>query len=354
MLLGSQGAEYVAQSSALDEPLTPTNFALRITSTQGSKGVQGVKLDDEGVFVQRAGTRVYSLSLADSGFNYKAVDLTSLWPEAGSPGITRIAIQRQPDTRIHCVRSDGTVLLGVMDRSENVLSWQDITTDGAIEDVVILNGTDDEDDVYYSVNRTINGSTVRYLEKWAREDECRGGTLNKQADSFLIYSGAATTSITGLSHLEGESVVVWADGADVGTDSSYAQTYTVASGAITLATAASNVVVGMPYTAQYKSSRLPDVNGGKSLKAIHRINDLTLVMAWVHPKGLRYGPDFNTLDDLPQVEQGAKINANTIRTTYAERSFIFPGRNLVDARLCLQAQAPRPVTILAAVPDTSP
>jgi hypothetical protein len=354
MLLGGQGAEYTAQSSALDEPLTPSNFALRITSTQGSAAVQGVKLDDEGVFASRAGTRIYSLSLNDTGFNYAANDLTSLWPEAGSPGIVRIAVQRQPDTRIHCVRSDGTVLLGVMDRAENVLSWQDISTDGTIEDVIILNGTDDEDDVYYSVKRTINSSDVRFLEKWAREDQCRGGTLNRQGDAFKIYTGVATTSITGLTHLEGESVVVWADGSDVGTNSSYAQTYTVSSGAITLTTAASNVMVGMPYTAQWKSSRLPDVQGGKSLAAHTRVNELTMVMAWVHAKGLRYGPDFSTLDDLPGIEAGAKVDADAIRTTYAEHSFLFNGRNDVDARLCLQAQAPRPVTILAAVPDTSP
>jgi hypothetical protein len=241
-----------------------------------------------------------------------------------------------------------------MDRTESVLAWVDIETDGEVEDVAVLNGTDDEDDVYYSIKRTIDGSTVRYLEKWAREDETRGGTLNKQADSFKTYTGAATTSITGLSHLEGESVVVWADGADVGTDSDYAQTYTVSSGAITLAEEASNVVVGLPYTAQWKSSRLPDMpGGGKSLATIKRITDLTLILAWVHAKGLRYGPDFNTLDDLPQVEQGATIDADTIRTTYAERSFIFNGLNSVDARVCLQAQAPRPVTVLAAVPDTS-
>jgi hypothetical protein len=298
LLVGGQGAEYVAQSSALDEPLTPSNFSLRTTSTQGSNGTQGVKLDQEGVFASRAGARVYSLSLNETGFNYSANDLTSLWPEAGSPGVVKIVIQRQPDTRIHCVRSDGTVLLGVMDRAENVLSWQDISTDGTVEDVVIIPGTDDEDDVYYSVKRTINSSDVRFLEKWAREDQCRGGTLNRQADAFKIYTGAATTSITGLSHLEGESVAVWADGSDVGTNSSYAQTYTVSSGAITLATAASNVMVGMPYTAQWKSSRLPDVRGGKSLAAHTRINELTMVMAWVHRYGLRYGPDFSTLDDL--------------------------------------------------------
>ena len=71
---------------------------------------------------------------------------------------------------------------------------------------------DEEDHVFYLVNRTIGGATKRYLEQMAFEEDCIGATVTKLADSFVAYSGAATTSITGLDHLEGKQVVVWADG----------------------------------------------------------------------------------------------------------------------------------------------
>jgi len=84
--------------------------------------------------------------------------------------------------------------------------------------------------VYYSVRREIGGETVRYLEKWALESECVGGTVSNIADSYKTYSGVSTDTITGLEHLEGKQVVVWGAGKALGT-------YTVASGSVTLSEA---------------------------------------------------------------------------------------------------------------------
>jgi hypothetical protein len=44
-----------------------------------------------------------------------------------------------------------------------------------VEDVVVLPALDGQldDQVYYVVRRTINGATVRYLEKWAQESSAR-------------------------------------------------------------------------------------------------------------------------------------------------------------------------------------
>ena len=88
----------------------------------------------------------------------------------------------------------------VSDPVEDVRAWVDVTTDGQIEDVVVLPG-DEEDQVYYSVRRGINGTIVRFLEKWAIESECRGGDVSKLGDAFVHFSGGPSTTITGLSHL---------------------------------------------------------------------------------------------------------------------------------------------------------
>ena len=65
LVLGAQGAEWLAKSSSLDEPLTPTNFNLKTASTQGSGAVDPIKIDQGGVFVNRSGTRVYELAFDD-------------------------------------------------------------------------------------------------------------------------------------------------------------------------------------------------------------------------------------------------------------------------------------------------
>jgi hypothetical protein len=221
---------------------------------------------------------------------------------------------------------------------------------------------DTDDQVYYVVKRTINGATVRYLEKWAQEVDCLGDLAHCYlADAFHHYSGAATTAITGLGHLEGEEVVVWADGEDVGTDDSarpWTQRYTVSAGALSpaLAVAASDVVVGRPYTGQFKSAKLGFmVQGNTALNRTKKINKLGLVLVDTHRKGLKFGPTLDDtgsllMDDMPEVERGIDVTAET-HETYDENFIEFPGTWTTDARLCLQAQAPRPVTIVAVSVD---
>lgn len=357
MILGAQGAEISARSSSLDEPLTPSNFNLKSASTQGSAAVQACRIDQRAVYVQRGGVRIFEVAFNNESYDYGSNDLTAVVPELGSPGITRMAVQRQPDTRIHCIRSDGTAVVGIFDRTENVLCWLTCTSAGAsglIEDVVVLPSQANaiEDQVYYVVKRTINGATVRYLEKWAKETECRGSTLNKQADAFITYTGAPTNVITNLSHLEGASAIVWADGEDLSPGSDSQTTYTVTSGQITLSAGVtvSNAVVGLGYTGQWKSTKLGYATDQlpSPLNEQKKVTRLGLVAAYMHAKGLRYGPDFSTLRELPGIEGGTLVDPDTVHTDYDEEPVEFEGQWNTDTELCLQAQAPRPVTLLAA------
>lgn len=359
MVLGGQGAEFSCRSTSFDEPLTPTNFNIKRASTQGSGAVSGAAIDTQGIYVQRGGQRVYELTFDNNSFDYGSAHLSAMVPEIGYPSITRMAVQRQPDTRVHFVRSDGTVAMLVFDKNEDVKCWVEIETPGAtglIEDVVVLPGASgaEEDQVYYVVNRTIGGATKRFLERWALESECVGGSLNKQADSFITYSGTAVNTISGLGHLEGEEVVVWADGADVGTDdsdSTWTQTYTVISGAITLedGLTVENAVVGLGYEARWRSAKLAVVASEAGLVLLNyaNIKGLGMILADVHPRGLRFGPDFDNMDDMPAVEAGAVIDPDTMREEYDSESIAFPGEYDSDSRLCLLATAPRPVTALA-------
>lgn len=347
LMLGAQGAEHSVKSTSFDEPLTPTNFQIKETSTQGSASLSALKIDSRGVFVQRGGTRVMELAFNPESYDYTPTDLTALVTDlaVGNP-IVRLAVQRQPDTRIHCVRSDGTVAVALFDRTENVLCWLEVETDGAVEDVAILPGDEGEgeDRVYYMVRRTINGSTVRYHERWATEDECQGGSLNRQADSFLYYNGPAVTTIHGLGHLEGKSVVVWGNGKDLGE-------FTVSSARITgLAEPVSQAIVGLGYQARWKNAKFAlSASLGLSLLQPKKVDQLGLVLRNTHYQGLQYGPSFDALSDLPLIEGGTEVDEDTVHETYDEEAFEFDGEWDTDSRICLQAQAPRPCTILAAV-----
>lgn len=326
-----------ARSSSDSEPLTKTNFNIKTISTKS-------------VFVDRSEQRLYELTYGVDEQDYRALDLSVFCPDFNAVGIVQIAIQMKPDVRVHCVRADGTVGLLIFDRLENVVCWVDVDSSGAgglIEDVSVLPGKV-EDQVYYIVKRTINGLTERHLCKWAHESEAIGGQLNKMADSFVTYEGAATVTpfTTELLHLRGETVVIWADGLDVGTD------VVTAGGALTtnLAVAASSVVVGLPYTAQFKSSKLSEITGIGLLER-KKVNKIGFVAENMHYQGLKYGPDFSNLSDMPKVSRAQVQPVGQIYETYHEDDFSFGGTWNEDSRICLQAAAPRPCTILAAVAE---
>jgi hypothetical protein len=343
LVMGGGWAEHSVRSSSLDEPITPTNFNMKKYTTRGSAGVEAICVDHSIMFVDRSGSRVYALSPDQNG-NHSAVEATAMCPAVAKPSVVRLGAQRNPDTRVHCVRSDGKVAVMVYDPLEDVNAWMLVETAGVVEDVVVLPAAD-QDEVYYVVLRTINGSPHRYLEKWAHDDDCIGGAVNRQADAHtFITNFAPTATLTGLLHLKGEEVVCWADGKDLGT-------FTVsATGEITLPAAVTRAVVGLTYRARFKSVKLAHAaQGGTALTQPKRVDHLALIMANTHYQGLRYGRDFDTMDDLPLVEEGTVTPADTVWESYDADSIEFNGMYSTDERLCLEAQAPRPCTVLAAI-----
>jgi len=398
LMAGTQGSELSIRSSGDQEPLTTTNFNIKDGSTQGSADVAAEKIDATAVFVQRSRVKVYELKYSFEPNEYISRELTLHVPTLGIPGISRIGVQRQPDTRIHLVRDDGKALVCLFNSAEDLLCWVLVETDGDIEDVVITPGGY-EDNVTYIVKRTINGSTVRYRERWAYESDnltfttvyddssttsitgleyqdstvvtVRDDTGAKLenvtvtdgavtlssavtkayltqalcylSDSYVEYSGSATSTITGLDHLEGESVVCWADGKDQGT-------FTVSGGAITLSESVEKAVVGLSYTAKFKSTKLAYADQqGTALSQVKRVTALGLICAYTHKQGLQYGSDFTTMYDLPQVVEGEILRDARVHEAFDERTVMFPGEYNTDSRVCLKASSPKPCTVVGAV-----
>jgi hypothetical protein len=357
LVMGADAELRSVRSSSLDEPLTALNFNLKSISTNGSESVAAVKVGTAAVFV--SGTRFFEAAYDAASYDYTETEMSQVVPEIGEPGIVKMVAQQRPEKRIHAIRTDGTVALLVTMKQENVLCWCDYETDGFIEDAVVIPGSPD-DHVYYTVRRTIDGNTVRYHEKFALESECLGFPEARIADAFAVYSGSATTTISGLDHLEGKEVVCWgwntdepftnADGDEIGRDMG---TFTVSSGEISgLPDAVTDAVVGLGYSAPYKSTKLAyatEEGGGGGLCMKKRVAQLGIIAKWLHARGLQYGPSFDYLDDLPAVEAARDVDENDMRSAYDEEMFGFPGEWDTDSRICLQANAPRPATVLAVV-----
>jgi len=368
LIVGREGAETSVRSGSFDEPLTPTNFTIKDCSTQGSAPVAAVKIDTRGVFIQQSNRKVFELGFSVEGQDYNARDLTRLNPDIGDEGFVDLAVQRQPDTQLHFIRGDGQVAALLHDTEDQVEAWWRIDTSGAsgeVETVVVLPGAM-ENRVYYAVKRTIGGSTKRFLEKLARRDQCTGLPEGRCADSHVYYSGAATQTITGLSHLEGASVVVWGwntatpftatqPGGSVATVGKDLGTFTVSGGQVAgLASAVTNACVGLGYSATFKSAKLAyAADMGTALTQKKKIDRVGLIFTNTHNQGLEYGQSFTTMDNLPLSIDGATVDTSLVWEDYDNPMISVPGSWDTDARLCLRATAPRPCMLLAAVIDVA-
>ena len=374
LLGGADTAIITARSDAIQSPLTPTNFNLRFATTTGSSAVQAVKIDNRAIYIDQSGRKIFEASYDLYTYNYKSVELSNLNPDIGFAGYVGMAIQRNPDTRIYLVRADGQIVCLLYDAEDQVKAFWRIQTAGSYEDVIVLPGVI-EDQVYVKVNR--NG--VRSLEKFARMDECQGGAMNKQGDCFSYYSGSAFISSLTAPQLANQQVVCWADGVD------YSPLTADSTGKVTLPISSygkqiqvQNMMVGLGYTADFLSAKLAyAAKEGSAINQFKRVDHIGFVLQNTHCQGLQFGmlelsqvggagsgfsAGFSSgfsgigniltdtgyvLDNLPQVEDGAVVPANTIYSYYDRQMMEFPGNSDTDARIYLQASAPRPCTVVA-------
>lgn len=276
-----------------------------------------------------------------------ATQLSKLTTELFSSGVAAVAVQRRPDTRIWCVLSDGSCVCVVYEPDQNVLAFIPIQTDGLFESVAVLPSIT-QDRVYFEVLRTINESPQRYIEKMALDTEVRPSNLCKVMDSFRTATPSGTT-VSGVTHLIGKQVVVWADGAPL------AGTFTVSNtGAIALEESFSSVVYGLPYTAKYKSSRLAyAAQGGTAMLQKKTVEGVGLILTDFVRKGLRIGHSFDDpyrgFYPLPEMTDGKTAPAIVQSDIQDEEVFPFSGEWSLDSRVCIECSSPYTATILGLV-----
>jgi hypothetical protein len=268
LAVGGEAALHFIVSSSLDEVLTSNNSNRREPTTIGSANIDAVKLDDAAVYAHSSSTRLY-MAVYDSGtLQYSSDDLGKFVQELLLAGIVRIAVQRQPDTRVHVVLGDGSVAVFVFDRQQELNAWYKIRAAGSgfIEDAFVLPG-DIEDEVRYSVRYTVASATVRYREKYSMNIDCVGATFTYEGAPQSIFDD---TVIEDFSYPDGAIVTARdAVGAKIGN-------YTVNDNTITLSSAVSYV----QFTRAYWKL-------GDAFKTFHNVTPTNVITGLDHLEGLQ-------------------------------------------------------------------
>jgi hypothetical protein len=349
LTIGTTGGEYVLTATS-DGPVTPTTTLIRKYSNYGSAAIEPVQVADVTLFVQRGGRKVREFRyVGDINVSaYQAPDITIVAEHITAGGLSAFAYQQEPDGVIWAVRADGTLLGVTYRREEEVVAWHKHVIGGefsggqaVVESIATLPSDTGEDELYMIVKRTINGATKRYVEQM-RPFNFGGVTTGAFfVDCGLRYEGTATGTLSGLYHLEGETVTVLANGATH-------PDREVTGGGITLAYNSTTAAVGYNYTSSMQTMRIEAGSAdGTSQGKPKRIHAVTLRL--LETVGIEVGNSSNENDRVFFRDSSMPMD-QAVPLFTGDKDIEFPGGYDDDDRLYVRQTQPLPMSVLALFP----
>jgi len=448
--IGTLGAEYIATGGS-ERILSALNVSFILQTSHGSKPQQPIRVGTKLLFVSRDGKRWRSFQFDDEQKTYNTTNLnlisegilnhnlgnTDEWSDVE---ILDFAYQESRGI-VWVITNKNQLVALTLDDDAKTAAWSGHTIGGAdvkVHGVVSIPNTDGAfDDLWCVIERTVNSSTVYYLEKmgpdlehpllkntstkdddqaWFSDSALRvtlpsavtsaaanitPGTDNIAATNHGLFNGmrvqVTTTGTlpTGISastdyyvivvdannfklaetrnyaiagtpvlditatgsgnhtytpfdstvwedftHLEGESVIVLADGF-------HHPPVTVSSGSITLNEAVTEVIVGLSYTSRLKTMPLEAGKDFESSQGQTKRIDQVLVRFY-KTYGAKIGKDENTLDEISFRDGAAVLDDPPVLFT-GDKLYRLPQTPDRTAQVVIEQDNPLPFTVLSLI-----
>ncbi len=345
LLVGTAGAVFRMSPGAGNSTLTPVSPpSVRPQMYTGVAHLAPILAGNRLLFLDSTKSKIIEISENQDTASYDDTEV-SLYAAHLFDGyeVRAWAYQRAPHSIVWAARNDGTLLGMTYYKTEKVYGWHRHTLGGYVEDAVSLPSDGGPNDVYLLVRRTVDGSTVRYVERLSTggiyDGDPAEGALEdaRYLDCALTYTGSPATVISGLDHLEGEEVVALADGFVV-------KGKTVSGGEIELDTAASVVHVGLPYTARLQTLDIDyeSPTQGTTLDKKRRIASVYVCLR--DTNYLKIGPTFDRLIEIGF--RTDELPGEPTRLFTGEKEIILDAGLERQSRVCFEHGEPVPVTVL--------
>lgn len=329
------GAAEWRVTSVNSDAITPSSVAVRPQSYIGAGNAQPVIVNANVLYGAARGGHVRELAYNWQAGGYITGDLSLRAPHLFDGfDIKDIAFQKTPAPVAWFVSSSGKLLGLTYVPEQQVGAWHQHDTAGTFESVAcVAEGA--EDAVYAVVRRTINGQSVRYIERMA--PRLFGEQENAFfVDSGLIYDGAPADTISGLSHLEGCTVSILADGA-------VHPPRVVSSGAVQLDVEASVVHIGLPIEADAQTLPLAFEIQGFGQGRQKNVNK-----AWLRvyrSSGIFAGPSFDRLTEAKQRTTEPYGSPPALKSE--EIPIVITPSWTDNGQVCVRQSDPLPLTIVS-------
>lgn len=319
------------------ESITPTTVSVRVQSSIGASAVQPVVVGRTIIYGAARGGHARGLGFDFEANSYVSVDLSLRAPHLFDyKSIIDISYGKSPVPIVWAVSSDGRLRGLTFVPEQQVYAWHTHeTTNGDFECCAVVEEGDDSI-LYAVVKRTIDGSTVRYIEALASR-HYTAVTEYIGLDSSICYSGASTYSFSGLDHLEGEEVYALVDGAVQGP-------FTVASGAITIDHEGSIVCVGLQIAADAETLPMVAEIEAYAQATVKNVSKVTLRVYSSGPFSVGENAANLTAAKLRTIESYGDPTA--LKSEEVAVSISSNWKN--DGRVLIRTTAPLPLTVSSA------
>ncbi len=210
----TSGAEFAVTS----KPVTPSSITIAPQTAHGANKVEVQDVDGSTLFVDRHGKSILSFLYSFNEDAYTTDDRSVLASHLINQPVDMalLAGTASDDANwLFIVNSDGSATILNTLRSQDINGYTRWNTDGDIKSVCVV-----DDELYISVERTINLVTRLFVERWDFDYMLDCSTKKARTGS----------NITGLSHLEAKEVQVLVE-----TENYVLDPRSVSSGQITLA-----------------------------------------------------------------------------------------------------------------------
>ena len=227
------------------------------------------------------------------------------------------------------------------------------TTDQAIPIVeslsVIPSASSGEEELWMIVQRTINGTTRRYIEFMEARFDVEESSTKTNAffvDCGLTYGSTATASIIGLDHLESETVNILGDGS-VYSNQAVSSESAGEVGISSLSPTVSNAQIGLGYDSTVKTLR-PEAGAddGTAQGKIKRIFEV--IVRFRNTLGAKVGPNTTDLDEV-QFRSGSDPMDSSPPLFSGDKTIQFRGSWETEGFVVVKQDQPLPMHITAII-----
>lgn len=358
LIMGTAGAECIVRASDSTEAIAPDNLIIRMETSYGSSSIPPLRIDQVVLFPQRSKCKLREFIYSFEIDGWTSTDLGILSEHILRKGFRGMAYAQEPHSMVWVPTNDGVLAALTYQRSQDVISWSRQLLGGRtashdhgfVESVATVHaGTYSQ--LWLSVQRQVNGKTVRHIEYLENEFWADDPQADKRKayflDSHLEYSGPATSRVYGLDHLIGETVGILSEG-NVEAET-VVKVDELGRGYVDLSYPTMQVVVGLPYVTKIRTVRfdygnpLGTAQGKNSRMTRVTVRFFQTLGGWI-------GFDDDTMSELSFRTMDDPMDSSPPLYTGDYSLAVKKGYG-TSVQVQVEQRQPLPMTILAVMPE---